>query len=387
MVLLLEQATLLQRVMASKSCSADRETRGSNSPTEYPDTEESPARPFAAEVEYYAAPFQVYFTPTSSATIFAITYPYAMYAAMPTDEYYQVDTYGCLSAHQDMLFDDTYTSQHAVPIAPPDEDSQATAVAAESCEQNRETFDATHNFMNATHNVLKLQRNTCQRLCLAHSDQYDSWTFQFPAELCGRLIGKRGRNMRKIMQETKTNFTIFEEEGNEATRMLRICGTESQILEAVSRIEHLFLQNPIENEFKDVRLLPVVYSTEPVNFVRQVELPSDKEGTVKISSVIHAGHFFLVMTKLARASFKDKFEKDLDAFYNSGHIPKLQFAPPVGTYCVGNVDDKWFRMQIISCFVKARKVEVLLLDYGYFITIPSSSLRKMRLVFLKLPKE
>lgn len=106
---------------------------------------------------------------------------------------------------------------------------------------------------------------------------------------------------------------------------------------------------------------------------------------MKLTSVINAGHFYLTLSKSTVVESKSTFERDMNAFYNSGHIPKLSSPPPVGTYCVGTVGSKWVRVQVISSFFMAKKVEALLLDYGHFVLLSFSSLRKMRADFLDIP--
>ena len=225
------------------------------------------------------------------------------------------------------------------------------------------------------------ERSNCGQQSPSHPSQVITWILDFPKEFCGRLIGKKGKNLRKLMHDTNTHLSICKDEENERKQILTIYGLESQILDAVSMIEEMFAEKGSVPGLRNSRALPIVHPKNSTVIARQMELPIDMEVNVMISAVVNAGHFYLIMPRFDAVAFKTDLERLINNFYDSGHTPKLSLTSTlVGTYCVGNLDDKWFRVQIVGIFATAGKVEVLLLDYGHFAIIPFSSLRRMRFV-------
>ena len=380
MVLISEQAKVFKGVleMASKPCSVSGEQGSTDSPKQCISQEELPH--LSDSFGSYPTLFQGHYLPTSATMFVTMPCQYTFYAAMPHDECFQMDVSEYLSSHQSLTFTEDFSAgQEAAFAVPCDTEFQPIAKAVGSPYPGEEGLEVTWEHLSLR------DRSTCRLQCPAHSNAgLDSWTFDFPAELCGRLIGKKGRNLQKVMHETDTMLKIYEQKCNEKRKVLRICGTSAQITQAASLIEKLFVQRSRCEEWTVSRVLPLVHQEEPAIVAKQVELPIDVEVNVKLTSVINAGHFYLTLSKSTVVESKSTFERDMNAFYNSGHIPKLSSPPPVGTYCVGTVGSKWVRVQVISSFFMAKKVEALLLDYGHFVLLSFSSLRKMRYVLSNL---
>ena len=374
MVLQVEHASPLQGAlkMARKTQHWSDEEDGPNqkSPEEFASHHE----PQSESTFCFHAPQQMYIPVLSSGSFMVFPHSYAICTAVLPREGFTADTF---TPPQELSLGDNYSASDEPVSAIASADEQPfIPVVTESRHSEKEQFGYGWKFL-----TLRKRSNVGQQ-SPALPCQTLTWTLDFPAELCGRLIGKRGRNKRKLMHKTKTHITICKDEQNEAKQILTICGAESQIFEAISFIEELFAGKEGSPGFMSCRTLPMVYHTNSTNIVKQIELPAGMEVNVVISSVFNAGHFYLVIPRFVAVSFKDNLENQINKFYDSGHTPKLSSTSTlVGTYCVGNLHNKWYRVQVIEKFVKSGKVEVLLVDYGQFAILPLSSLRRMRLVY------
>lgn len=358
--------------MARKPQNWSDEEDGSNrnSPEEFASYHE----PLCEGTFSFRAHQQIYFPALSSSSFLVFPYSYATCTAVLPREGFSVDT---ISPHQELSPRENYsTSDEPAPAIASAEEPPFISAATESRHSDKGLFEYGWKFL-----TLRECSNVGQQSA-ALPNQTMMWTLDFPTELCGRLIGKRGRNKRELMHKTDTNITICKDEQNDAKQILMICGSESQIFEAVSCIEELFAGKDGPPGFTSSRTLPLAHHTNSTVTAKQMELPTGMEVNVVLSSVINAGHFYLLMPRFAAVSFQDDLEKQINKFYDSGHTPKLSLTSIlVGMYCVGSLHSKWFRVQVIEKFAKSGKVEVLLVDYGQIAILPLSSLRKMRSVY------
>ncbi|XP_065054641.1 A-kinase anchor protein 1, mitochondrial-like [Rhopilema esculentum] len=226
-----------------------------------------------------------------------------------------------------------------------------------------------------------LDRSKSSRRCQFSRIPRDTWVFEFPQELCGRLIGKGGRTIQSIMQDSGTYLTLCSGKMNASDQVLKITGTENQILKAIKIIDSKFSSDV---KAAESRVLPLTRSDQAVE-VRQVQIPTDKEVDVVIANILNAGHLYLAMPRLAAVGHMNAFEKEMAKCYSLGHIPKMDRVPLPGTYCVAKSGDKWVRIQVVSSFAQSKKVEAILVDYGTYVMFPISSLRKIRADFLEMP--
>ena len=317
----------------------------------------------------------VCFPHVSSSNFWSFPYSYAIYATVVPKEHFLANICHHGASHQEVSLGENYPMRNEACCTTSNVgEPHCTQRVVESRSNHGKQFDFT--FLSLR------ERSNCSQQSPSHASQMITWILDFPREFCGRLIGKKGKNLRKIMHDTKTHLSICKDEENERKQILTIYGPESQILDAVSMIEEMFAEKGSVLGLRNSRALPVVHPKSSTVIARQMELPIDMEVNVMISAVVNAGHFYLIMPRFDAVAFKTDLERQINNFYDSGHTPKLSLASTlVGTYCIGNLENKWFRVQIIGIFATAKKVEVLLLDYGQFAIIPFSSLRRMRFVF------
>ena len=212
-------------------------------------------------------------------------------------------------------------------------------------------------------------------------EREEMWTFEFPQELCGRLIGKGGRNIKSIKEQTGADLVVLKHGSHNSTRLLKVSGLKSRVLQAITIIEGKFsgLYLRRMNNIKPVPVFSI--KNENVN-VSQLQLP-DSEGTdCIISSILDAGHFYVQIATTATQTLLNTLQNEMNKCYDpSGqgrHIPGLPWPPVVGTYCTVHKDGGWFRAQVVKPIQITREVEILYVDYGSCETVTFSTLRQLR---------
>lgn len=207
------------------------------------------------------------------------------------------------------------------------------------------------------------------------------WNFEFPREHCGRLIGKKGKNILRFMKASGTHISVSDLRPD--TSLLRISGQRDEVIRAIQIIKSDFSDVCLSKLVKS-KVLPLAYQNDP-SMILQLELPNNEAVYVTVSNIIHAGHLFLHLVDTSTKSVLKSLQDQMNLCYNMPHIPRVEPYPEVGTYCAVKNKDSWFRAQVIQRFDETRQVELVLVDDGQAIVSPSTQLRKLRSDFLEIP--
>ena len=315
-------------------------------------------------------------TPAAEATFQTVTqpwsFPYQPAAQCTCATYvepYQVSTHNYNFIAKMPVRYETWASDENSMIMPistvPTEDNLDQSIKIDERRSQKSSF-------------FKLVRfSKCDKHFLDTNVQRDSWVYEFPHELCGRLIGKGGRNIRTIMEQSGTYLTLCEVGDNDPLQLLKICGLDYQILEAVKIIENKFCFASASN-ISESKIVPLHQKNDESFVIRQLQLSSTEETNVVLANVVNAGHFYLHITHMTTDTFMEGFKSQLLKCYDKSHIPKLDRNPVAGTYCVAMVDNCWYRAQLIDNFKQAKKAEALLVDYGIHVMLPLDAFRQIR---------
>lgn len=234
----------------------------------------------------------------------------------------------------------------------------------------------------------------------------DVWEIEFPQILCGRLIGRKGKNVRVISEKSGAKIRLIPQSPGEVSthRIISISGSSSQIQSALDSIHEKFPCVPL------TRLnLPTLNGTGPENAVRmqqmvattvvptpqampfvQAMLPSVANFDVVVTSVADAGHFFVQLhNDFMQRQLQDLHQNMLQC-YGQGTAPLILPLPQpivVGSCCAAPAYtyNGWYRAQVLGPTANPDEVEVKYLDYGGYGRIAASSLRQLRADFLTLP--
>ena len=225
----------------------------------------------------------------------------------------------------------------------------------------------------------------------------DVWEIEFPQILCGRLIGRKGKNVRVISEKSGAKIRLIPQSPGEVSthRIISVTGNSAQIQTALDSIHEKFPCVPL------TRLNTAAALNGPANAVRvqsmvavampppqalpfvQAMLPSVANFDVVVTSVADAGHFFVQLhNDFMQRQLQDLHQNMLQC-YGQGTAPlTLPLPQPivVGSCCAAPAYtyNGWYRAQVLGPTANPDEVEVKYLDYGGYGRIAASSLRQLR---------
>lgn len=215
-----------------------------------------------------------------------------------------------------------------------------------------------------------------------------SYRCNFPTELCGRLIGKYGKNINFIKERSGANVALNTNPFTPAFQLCTVEGTQKQIDNALSMIG---------KKFPEVDLSPVNIPTlndpqpplpNPLLMpeIMQLQLPEGVSVDVVVSSIVDAGHIFMQQPTHPSFPSLERLNQYMNACYTQdGVVPQLPRPLEVGVICVAPVMDGWYRAQVTAVDDDNDECDVKFVDYGGFSRLSGSVLRQIRSDFMTLP--
>lgn len=211
------------------------------------------------------------------------------------------------------------------------------------------------------------------------------YEFELPQELCGRLIGQRGRYVNLIKNKTNASISVKRHPFNPELKLCAVLGTEEDISAALMLIRKRF---PL-SKFPVVSMLQVnapVMNGIPVPDTLQLHLPDGVTCDVILSSLVNAGHFFVQQPTHPTYSSLSRLDQFMLACYMNGMgAPKLPTPVEAGIICAASTMGGWYRAQIVYVYPDSDECEVKFVDYGGYSKESISSLRQIRSDFMTLP--
>ena len=228
-----------------------------------------------------------------------------------------------------------------------------------------------------------------------NNENKDVWEIEFPQILCGRLIGRKGKNVRVISEKSGAKIRLIPQSPGEVSthRIISVTGSPAQIQVALDSIHEKFpcvpltRLNLLSNSGMEPQLqmhVPTTPAPQSLPFV-QAMLPSVANFDVVVTSVVDAGHFFVQLhNDFMQRQLQDLHQNMLQCYGGQGaatlrpaHLPQPIVvgwccAAPAYTY------DGWYRAQVLGPTGNPDEVEVKYLDYGGYGRIAASSLRQLR---------
>ncbi|CAG5090280.1 Oidioi.mRNA.OKI2018_I69.PAR.g12539.t1.cds [Oikopleura dioica] len=232
----------------------------------------------------------------------------------------------------------------------------------------------------------------------------------FPASMVGALIGRSGKNIKTIQEQSKCKVLVKEYPVEGGGQYIAIEGTSKNILKAVKILKERFpdvnfSQELLEETLSNSPLVPQEpagtgyedyyfdYSATyegPTNNEGQVELVRGVPVEVRVTSL--GPDFNDVWLQPYTHPSHDKFysfESSMCEFYNADEsisiIPPSQYLP-FGSYAAvlhhttdeitGKEVGKWYRVQIYQ-YTDDYNAMVLYLDFGNYASVPTEMIRQL----------
>ncbi|XP_031551661.1 A-kinase anchor protein 1, mitochondrial-like [Actinia tenebrosa] len=223
------------------------------------------------------------------------------------------------------------------------------------------------------------------------------WEVEFPQILCGRLIGRKGKNVKVISDNSGAKIRLIPQSPGEVSthRIISILGECSQIKSALDAIHDKFPAVPLNRiNAASAQAAPIVTPivtpmaiATPVPYVQTV-LPNMANFNVVVTSVLDANHFFIQLHNDGVQAQLQQLHQTMQECYGQGAAMPLTMPLPhpiiVGSYCAAPAFtyDGWYRAQVFGPTGNGDEVQVKYLDYGGYGRIAASSLRQLRSDFL-----
>jgi len=236
---------------------------------------------------------------------------------------------------------------------------------------------------------------------------------QLPREVIGRFIGKQGRNIKALMQESDGAYVFLNQKSVPKDALVVPCtiqGTSKQVDEALSIIERKFPEISVADALVNTSSHPgalsqqqmvSIFPTPPCSTVptTSMEAPESwdcelepavipiKYFSATVSYIESVSHVWMVPREVSKDM--DELHRNMSYSYCYGgslrHALPLpstdsQAADLIGRFCAVRVSEiHWLRGRIAKFGEDMQTYEVQLVDYGSYVIVPPASINPLRL--------
>lgn len=240
-------------------------------------------------------------------------------------------------------------------------------------------------------------------LSIASPDDIVIYEFEFPSELCGRLIGKGGRNLQQLMMETNTRLALRKQPFTEDHQIVSVTGRQEDVQSVLQSVRQKFPRH--RNPEVDLRPVQMPLPQDLlVPDIMPLSLPEDVPVEVIVSAVVSTAHIFVQMPTQPTFPNLPHLDACMLACYSQDGAPPLPSPIEGGVICAAPQSGGWYRAQIVEIVPSTTTTTaaedeseksseeassfdayVRFVDYGGYAYIPVTSLRQIRSDFIALP--
>lgn len=209
------------------------------------------------------------------------------------------------------------------------------------------------------------------------------WEIEVPKHLVGRLIGKQGRYVSFLKQNSGAKIYISTLPYTQEFQICHIEGTQQQVDKALSLIG---------KKFKDLDLTNLYAAPPPpltlpsLPMTSWLLLPSGVTVEVIVVNIVSAGHVFVQQHTHPTYHALRSLDQQMFLCYSQPGTPALPSPAEVGVICAAPaVEGAWWRAQVITFYKETNEVEIRYVDYGGYDRVKIDSLRQIRSDFVTLP--
>lgn len=196
--------------------------------------------------------------------------------------------------------------------------------------------------------------------------------YEFPDDMCGRLIGKSGRHISEFKESTGVDICI-ECELHGKNRIVSMTGVLSQIQNAEKQLNEKFNDSLLLVSHPDI--------SEAEKEVSVIIFPEDTEFNVVVTAIIDVANFYVQMCNHDVEEKLMQLQTDLYGCYVSPrqkYLFKDNDLPKVDEYCVSFVDNLWCRLKVLEVDPETRMIDAFFIDYGGNVNLSVDIVWKIR---------
>ena len=237
---------------------------------------------------------------------------------------------------------------------------------------------------------------------------------QLPREVIGRFIGKQGRNIKALMQESDGAYVFLNQKSVPKDAMVVPCtiqGTSKQVNEALIIIERKFPEISISDALVNTSSSPggilaaqqqmmSIFPTPPCSTVPAATIEAVeswdcelqpatvpiKYFSATVSYIESVSHVWMVPREVSKDM--DELHRSMSYSYCYGGSLRHTLPQPsansqtdlIGRFCAVRVSEiHWLRGRIAKFGEDMLTYEVQLVDYGSYVIVPPASINPLRL--------
>ncbi|XP_018556112.1 A kinase (PRKA) anchor protein 1b [Lates calcarifer] len=209
------------------------------------------------------------------------------------------------------------------------------------------------------------------------------WEIEVPKHLVGRLIGKQGRFVSFLKQNSGAKIYISTLPYTQEFQICHIEGTQQQVDKALSLIGKKFKDLDLTNLYAPP---PPPLTLPSLPMTSWLLLPSGVTVEVIVVNIVSAGHVFVQQHTHPTYHALRSLDQQMFICYSQPGTPALPSPAEVGVICAAPaVEGAWWRAQVITFYKETNEVEIRYVDYGGYDRVKIDSLRQIRSDFVTLP--
>lgn len=209
------------------------------------------------------------------------------------------------------------------------------------------------------------------------------WEVEVPKHLVGRLIGKQGRYVSFLKQNSGAKIYISTLPYTQEFQICHIEGTQQQVDKALSLIGKKFKDLDLTNLYAPP---PPPLTLPSLPMTSWLLLPSGVTVEVIVVNIVSAGHIFVQQHTHPTYHALRSLDQQMFLCYSQPGTPALPSPAEVGVICAAPaVEGAWWRAQVITFYKDTKEVEIRYVDYGGYDRVKIDSLRQIRSDFVTLP--
>ncbi|XP_008274597.1 A kinase (PRKA) anchor protein 1b [Stegastes partitus] len=209
------------------------------------------------------------------------------------------------------------------------------------------------------------------------------WEIEVPKHLVGRLIGKQGRYVSFLKQNSGAKIYISTLPYTQEFQICHIEGTQQQVDKALSLIGKKFKDLDLTNLYAPP---PPPLTLPSLPMTSWLLLPSGVTVEVIVVNIVSAGHIFVQQHTHPTYHALRSLDQQMFLCYSQPGTPALPSPAEVGVICAAPaVEGAWWRAQVITFYKETKEVEIRYVDYGGYDRVKIDSLRQIRSDFVTLP--
>ncbi|XP_072515274.1 A-kinase anchor protein 1, mitochondrial [Salminus brasiliensis] len=207
------------------------------------------------------------------------------------------------------------------------------------------------------------------------------WDIEVPAHLVGRLIGKQGRHVGFLKQNSGAKIYVSALPYTHEFQICHIEGSKVQVENALTLIRKKFKDLDLSN-----RRCHVTASLPSLPITSWLLLPQDGPVEVIVPRVESANYLFIQQHTHPTYYALHSLNEQMLYCYSRPGCPSLPTPVEAGVVCAApSADGGWWRAQVIQHYKDSDNVQIRYVDYGGYVTFNLSALRQIRSDFVALP--